>query len=89
MTAQNDTAAAAPAAEAPAREDDNLLSRELSLPVYSGPLDLLLYLIDRDEIDIFEIPVADVLEQYLEHLQFMKDIDINVAGEYLLSLIHI
>ena len=56
---------------------------EVKLPVFNGPLDLLLYLIDRDEIDVLEIPIADILEQYVSHLKLIKDVDVNVAGEFL------
>ncbi|MCG8409547.1 MAG: segregation/condensation protein A [Phycisphaerales bacterium] len=51
--------------------------------VYNGPLDLLLYLIRRDEIDIYDIPVARVTEQYVEYVELLKVIDPNVAGDFL------
>ncbi len=51
--------------------------------VYNGPLDLLLYLIRRDEVDIYDIPVASVTEQYLEYVNLLKVIDPNVAGDFL------
>ena len=56
---------------------------KVMLDNYSGPLDLLLYLIRRDELDIADIPVARVTEQYVRHLDLMKDLNINVAGEFL------
>lgn len=55
----------------------------VELDVYHGPLDLLLYLIKRDEIDINDIPIAPITEQYLEYLQTIKRLDINLAGEFL------
>jgi segregation and condensation protein A len=55
----------------------------VELDVYHGPLDLLLYLIRRDEIDIHNIPVARITEQYLEHVKALRTIDINLAGEFL------
>jgi len=54
-----------------------------TVETYSGPLDLLLYLIRKDEVDVFDIPVSRVIEQYHEHLDFLRDIDPNVSGEFL------
>jgi len=51
---------------------------------FEGPLDLLLHLIQKNELDIFNIPIALVTEQYLEYLQLMKVLNLDVAGEYLL-----
>jgi len=62
------------------------------LEVFEGPLDLLLYLIKKDELDIYDIPIASITEQYLEYLDFMKLLDLNIAGEFLVmaaTLIHI
>ncbi len=59
---------------------------------FEGPLDLLLHLIQKNELDIFNIPIALVTEQYLEYLQLMKVLNLDVAGEYLLmaaTLLHI
>lgn len=53
------------------------------LDIFEGPLDLLLYLIKKNHINIYDIPIADVLSQYLEFLELMKLLDINVASEYL------
>jgi segregation and condensation protein A len=53
------------------------------LDEYSGPLDLLLYLIKRDEVDIFDIPVARVTEQFLEIVRAMQVLDMNMAGDFL------
>jgi segregation and condensation protein A len=55
----------------------------IKLEAFEGPLDLLLHLIKREEIDIWNIPIARITEQYLNYLQFMKDLNINVAGEWL------
>lgn len=55
----------------------------VELDVYHGPLDLLLHLIKRDEIDIHDIPIAHVTEQYLRYCQTLKNLDINLAGEFL------
>ncbi len=64
----------------------------LRLEGFEGPLDLLLHLIKREEIDIWDIPIARITEQYLEYLQVMRDLNINLAGEWLVmaaSLIYI
>src|SRR5262249_140236 len=54
------------------------------LEVFHGPLDLLLYLVKRNEVDIFDIPVARITEQFLEYLGIMEMIDIERAGDFLL-----
>ncbi len=59
---------------------------------FEGPLDLLLHLIQKNELDIFNIPISLITEQYLEYLQLMKVLNLDVAGEYLLmasTLLHI
>jgi segregation and condensation protein A len=62
------------------------------LPSFEGPLDLLLHLIRKHELDILELPIAFVTARYLEYLQMMKELDLDVASEYLLmaaTLAHI
>ncbi len=56
----------------------------VKLPVFEGPLDLLLHLIRANEVDIIDIPIALISEQYLEYLEIMRTLDIDVAAEYLL-----
>src|SRR5271154_5604291 len=56
---------------------------KVQLDVYSGPLELLLYLIRRDEVDIKNIPIARITEQYLKHVEIIRRIDINLAGDFL------
>jgi segregation and condensation protein A len=51
---------------------------------FEGPLDLLLYLIRQDEIDIYDIPIADITHQYLAYLEAMKELDLEIAGEFIL-----
>jgi segregation and condensation protein A len=53
------------------------------LPVFEGPLDLLLHLIRLNEVEITDIPIARIGEQYLEYLALMRDLDLDVVGEYL------
>ncbi len=54
----------------------------IRLPDFEGPLDLLLYLIRRNELDIYDIPVADVTRQYIEILGSMEKLDLEIAGEF-------
>jgi len=56
---------------------------KIKLDIFEGPLDLLLYLIKKNHINIYDIPIVSVVEQYLQFLEFMKFADINVASEYL------
>lgn len=65
---------------------------EIKLDIFEGPLDLLLYLIKKNEIDIYHIPIALITEQYLEYIQMMRSFNLDLAGEYLVlasTLIHI
>lgn len=55
----------------------------VTLAVFEGPLDLLLHLIRSNEIDIYDIPIAEVTEQYLAYLSLMESLDLEVAGEWL------
>ena len=64
----------------------------IKLDIFEGPLDLLLYLIKKNEIDIYNIPVALITEQYLQYLKMIKALNLDLAGEYLVmaaTLIHI
>ena len=61
----------------------------VELDVYNGPLDLLLFLIKRDELDIYDIPITRITESYLAYVQMLRGLhdseglDINVAGDFL------
>jgi segregation and condensation protein A len=62
------------------------------LEAFEGPLDLLLHLIRKNELDIMDIPIALITEQYLEYMKLMKELNLDVAGDYLLmasTLLHI
>jgi segregation and condensation protein A len=62
------------------------------LPVFEGPLDLLLYLIRKDKIDIHDIPIAPITRQYMAYLELMQQLNLDVAGEFMVmaaTLIHI
>jgi segregation and condensation protein A len=64
----------------------------IHLPVFEGPLDLLLYLIRRDKIDVHDIPIAPITRQYMEYLDVMTELNLDVAGEFMVmaaTLIHI
>lgn len=68
------------------------MSYEVKLDIFEGPLDLLLYLIRKNELDIYNIPMALITEQYLAHLEMMKALNLDLAGEYLVlaaTLVHI
>ncbi len=54
-----------------------------SLPVFEGPLDLLLYLIDRNEIDIYDIPIAFITRQYNQYLSRMKELNLYIAADFI------
>ncbi len=50
---------------------------------FEGPLDLLLFFIKRDELDIYDIPISRITKEFLEYLHFMQEMDLEVAGEFL------
>jgi len=65
---------------------------KVKLEEFEGPLDLLLFLIKKDEINIYDIPIAKITEQYLEYLELMELMDLDIAGDFLVmaaTLMHI
>jgi len=65
---------------------------EIKLDIFEGPLDLLLYLIRKNEVDIYDIPIALITKQYMEYIEVMKSLNLDLAGEYLVlaaTLTHI
>ncbi|MFP2963264.1 segregation and condensation protein A [Myxococcus sp. 1LA] len=66
--------------ELPRSPGDNF---RIALPNFEGPLDLLLHLIKEHRVDIFDIPLALITEKYLEHLDRMREINLDIAGEFL------
>ena len=56
---------------------------KVRLDVFEGPLDLLLYLIKKNEVDIYDIPIEKITSQYVEYLDLMRMLDLNVAGEFI------
>lgn len=68
------------------------MAYEVKLEIFEGPMDLLLHLIRKNEVDIFDIPISTITDQYLAYLEMMKALNINVAGDFLLvasTLMHI
>jgi len=63
--------------------EDEAPGPALELPDFTGPLDLLLHLIQKDEISIYDIPIARICDQYHAHLVAMTELDLEVAGEFL------
>ena len=56
---------------------------KIQLEVFEGPLDLLLYLIKRDEVEIYDIPIERITTQYMQYLGVMRMLDLNIAGEFI------
>ncbi|MEW6063647.1 chromosome segregation and condensation protein ScpA [Desulforamulus profundi] len=59
------------------------MSYEVKLSAFEGPLDLLLHLIDKDQINIYDIPIAQITSQYLAYIEQMQGLDMDVASEFL------
>ncbi len=57
---------------------------EIKLPIFEGPFDLLLFFIERDELDIYDIPIATIVLDFLEYLNHMKKMNVEVASEFIL-----
>jgi segregation and condensation protein A len=72
-------AGAAPAI-APDRENDQL---KITLGEFEGPLDLLLYLIRQEQVNIYDIPIARITDEYLRYLNLMQELDLTIAGDFL------
>jgi segregation and condensation protein A len=65
---------------------------KVKLEIFEGPMDLLLHLIKKNEVDIYDIPIATITEQYLEYIELIKSLNLDIAGEFILmaaTLIHI
>ena len=68
------------------------MAYEIKLDIFEGPLDLLLYLIRKNEIDIYDIPIALITRQYLEYIEMLRSLNLDLAGEFLVlaaTLLHI
>lgn len=65
---------------------------EVKLEIFEGPLDLLIHLIHKNEVDIFDIPISIITDQYLEYIDMMKALNVDIAGDFLVmasTLIHV
>ena len=68
------------------------MSIRVQLQQFEGPLDLLLYLIRKEEMDIFNINIVEITKQYFEYIKLMKEFDLEIAGDFIAmasTLIHI
>ncbi|MFH1678732.1 MAG: segregation/condensation protein A [Candidatus Omnitrophota bacterium] len=59
------------------------MSYKIKLDIFEGPLDLLLYFVKKDHLNIYDIPISQVTEQYLAYLELMRLLDLDIAGEFL------
>lgn len=62
---------------------------KIKLEIFEGPLDLLLYLIKKNDIDITDIPISKVTEQYMQYIEMMKMLDLDVVGDFLVMAAHL
>ncbi len=75
--------AADPSAVAAAASNRSEGDYRVSLPCFEGPLDLLLHLIRKEQVNIYDIPITRICQSYLEHLQILQQLDFNLAGEFM------
>jgi segregation and condensation protein A len=69
-----------------------LADYRVNLDIFAGPLDLLLYLVRKEEVDIYDIPIAKITDQYIRYIELLKSLDIDLAGDFLVmaaTLMHI
>ena len=76
-------APAAPAGAAPADDAEETLAHRVELEAFEGPIDLLLHLVRRHEVDLFDLPMAKLVAQYLEHVRALEVLDVDRAGAFL------
>jgi segregation and condensation protein A len=60
-----------------------LADYRVNLDIFAGPLDLLLYLVRKEEVDIYDIPIAKITDQYIRYIELLKSLDIDLAGDFL------
>jgi len=60
-----------------------LAAYRVNLDIFAGPLDLLLYLVRKEEVDIYDIPIAKITDQYIYYIEMLKSLDIDLAGDFL------
>ena len=65
---------------------------KVQFDVYEGPLDLLLYLVRKQEVDIYQVNLTQLAVEFIEHIELMRELDLNIAGEFVVmaaTLMHI
>jgi segregation and condensation protein A len=60
-----------------------LADYRVNLEIFAGPLDLLLYLVRKEEVDIYDIPIAKITDQYIRYIEMLKSLDVDLAGDFL------
>ncbi len=60
-----------------------MVDYRVNLDIFAGPLDLLLYLVRKEEVDIYDIPIAKITDQYISYIEMLKSLDIDLAGDFL------
>jgi segregation and condensation protein A len=60
-----------------------MVDYRVNLDIFAGPLDLLLYLVRKDEVDIYDIPLAKITDQYLHYIEMLQTLDVDLAGDFL------
>jgi len=60
-----------------------LIDYRVNLDIFAGPMDLLLYLVRKEEVDIYDIPIAKITDQYLRYIEMLKSLNIDLAGDFL------
>jgi len=60
-----------------------LADYRVNLEIFAGPMDLLLYLVRKEEVDIYDIPIAGITDQYIRYIEMLKSLDIDLAGDFL------
>ena len=60
-----------------------MVDYRVNLDIFAGPLDLLLYLVRKEEVDIYDIPIAKITDQYINYIEMLKSLDIDLAGDFL------
>ena len=59
------------------------MTYQCKLEIFEGPLDLLLHLLKEQKMDIYDIPIAEITRQYLQYLEMMQEMNLELVGEYL------
>ncbi len=66
------------------KKDSNIMTDyRVNLDIFAGPMDLLLYLVRKEEVDIYDIPITRITDQYLQYIEILKSLDIDLAGSFL------